>query len=349
MEILNTVDTLTGLNNRRQFDLAMQNITVQDYKEVALIILDVDGLKIINDSLGHQNGDNLLITIATILMQVLPNTCSYRIGGDEFAAILPNHNQADCDELVKKIDALIAEHNTINPSMLINVSIGYAVSTDALLSMEELFKLADDRMYRRKMHSYTSVRSAIVSALIKALEYRDFQTEGHCARVEDMLIMFADAIGIHEYDKSDLRLLAHFHDIGKVSTPDHILFKPGRLTSEEKFIMQQHSEIGCRIANSTPDLQPIADFILKHHEWWNGNGYPLGIKEKEIPLPCRMLAIVDAFDAMTANRPYREGQSIEFAIRELKDNAGTQFDPELVDIFCRHVLPLVHAYVVKQH
>jgi len=141
------------------------------------------------------------------------------------------------------------------------------------------------------------------------------------------------AVGLPERVISDLKLFAQFHDIGKVGIPDRILFKPGPLTTEEFIEMQRHSEIGCRIAQSSSDLIPIADWILKHHEWWNGQGYPMGLKGEEIPLECRILAIADAYDAMTSDRPYRKALSHGQAIEELVKNAGKQFD--------RNIMPIV--------
>jgi len=128
-------------------------------------------------------------------------------------------------------------------------------------------------------------------------------------------------------------LFARFHDLGKVGVPDHILFKEGKLTEEEYEEMKKHSEIGYRIAQTSPDFHQIADWILKHHEWWDGNGYPLGLKAGEIPLQCRMLAIADAFDAMMNDRPYRQAKTLEETIAELRRCAGTQFDPILIEHF----------------
>jgi len=187
-------------------------------------------------------------------------------------------------------------------------------------------------MYREKLHRSQSARSAIVQTLMKALEARDHITEGHADRLQNLVVNLAMAIELPEHRINDLRLLAQFHDIGKVGIPDRILLKPGPLTTEEANEMWRHCEIGYRIAMSSPDLIPIADWILKHHEWWNGKGYPLGLKGEEIPLECRILPIVDAYDAMTSDRPYRKAMSHEKAVRELRRCAETQFDPLLVDI-----------------
>jgi HD-GYP domain-containing protein (c-di-GMP phosphodiesterase class II) len=168
---------------------------------------------------------------------------------------------------------------------------------------------------------------------MKALEARDFITEGHAVRLQGYVTGLATAIRMPMRSVSDLNLLAKFHDIGKVGVRDSILFKAGALTTEEAVEMQRHTEIGHRIAQSAPDLAPIADWILKHHEWWNGSGYPLGLKGKEIPLECRILAIADAYDAMTSDRPYRKAMAHDSAVSELKRFAGVQFDPELVRNF----------------
>ncbi|MBE0466363.1 MAG: HD domain-containing protein, partial [Candidatus Desulforudis sp.] len=256
-----------------------------------------------------------------------------RIGGDEFAVLLPNVTELTVERACRKIAAGIDLYNKSHSDLPLSVSVGYAVSSAPPFDMTDLFRKADNEMYREKLHRSRSARSAIVQTLKKALEARDFMTEGHCDRLQQLVTMLAKALGLPENTQADLRLLAQFHDIGKVGIPDRILFKKGPLNQQEVSEMRRHCEIGHRIAVSSPDLAPIADWILKHHEWWNGQGYPLGLMGEEIPLECRILAIADAYDAMTSNRPYRKALSKKQAVEELVKCAGTQFDPVLVTEF----------------
>jgi HD-GYP domain-containing protein (c-di-GMP phosphodiesterase class II) len=256
-----------------------------------------------------------------------------RIGGDEFVILLPKSNEYQVEAACQRIREDIGEYNKVNPKIPLSLSIGFAISNSNTDSIGDLFKKADDRMCREKLNHRQSARSAIVKTLMKALAERDYITQGHADRMQNLVMNMAEVINLPKNKIIDLQLLAQFHDIGKVGVSDRILFKPGPLTPEEIIEMQRHSEIGYRIAVSAPDLVPIADWILRHHEWWNGKGYPLGLKEEEIPLECRILAIADAYDAMTNHRPYRKALSNTEVFEELKKCAGEQFDPELIAIF----------------
>lgn len=327
-------DTLTGLHNRAYFEEEMRRIEAGRSNSVGIIVCDVDGLKFVNDTLGHEAGDTLLLKAAGIIRSSFRESdVVARIGGDEFAAIIPNSEENTVEEACKRIKRAIDRYNETNRELPLSISVGFAARSDHSVSINELFKEADNKMYREKLYQAQSTRSAVVQTLMKMLQVRDFMTEEHADRLQILIVDLASAIDLPERSVTDLRLFAQFHDIGKVGVPDSILFKPGLLNAEETAEMRQHCIIGHRISILAPDLVPIADWVLKHHEWWNGKGYPLGLKGEEIPLECRILAIVDAYDAMISDRPYRKALTQTEAIKELKKCSGTQFDPQLVEKF----------------
>ena len=188
-------------------------------------------------------------------------------------------------------------------------------------------------MYRHKLIEHQSVHSAIISSLEKALEERDYETEAHVKRMKSLAIKFSKELKLSEETLDEVVLLAALHDIGKISITDSIILKTTSLTQKEWQIIKRHPEVGYRIAESSAELAPIAKGILYHHEWWNGKGYPKGLAGENIPLISRIISIVDAFDAMTNDRPYRKALSTKKAIEELKRCAGSQFDPTLVNKF----------------
>ena len=327
-------DSLTGLYNRTYFEEEMQRLDKRRTGAAGLIMLDVDGLKLINDTLGHEKGDVLLTSAAHILSICFRESdVVARIGGDEFAILLKPDDEMALESTCDRIRNKVQEFNRRQLQVHISLSIGYAFANDSTIPMRELFKRADNNMYREKLHQRQSTRSAIVQTVMRMLEARDYITEGHAERLQEIVANMGRALGFSSDKISDLRLFAQFHDIGKVGIPDRILLKPGKLTLEEKTEMQRHAEIGHRIAQSAPDLVPIADWVLKHHEWWNGRGYPLELAGEEIPLECRLLSIADAYDAMTSDRPYRQPLPHDEALQELQFCAGTQFDPKFVEVF----------------
>lgn len=327
-------DQLTGLCNRTFFEQEMRALEVDAKEPFGIIVCDVDGLKLINDTMGHDAGDTLLKAAAMVVKQCFRQDDTVaRIGGDEFAVLLPKSGKAAVEKSVLRIRSGVMRYNESNPEFPLSISVGFAAAACPAANPGDIFKEADNNMYREKLHRSQSARSAIVKTLMKALEARDFITEGHADRLQDLVAGLAAALGLSERRITDLKLLAKFHDIGKVGVPDRILFKRGTLTSEEFAEMRLHCEIGHRIARSAPDLTPIADWILKHHEWWNGKGYPLGLVGEDIPLECRILAIADAYDAMTSDRPYRKAMPSGEALAVIQRCSGTQFDPSLVKVF----------------
>jgi diguanylate cyclase (GGDEF)-like protein/PAS domain S-box-containing protein len=323
-------DSLTGLLNRTSFEDRMRQLEDQRCKASGIIICDLDGLKLINDTLGHKDGDELLKAAAAVISKALiSGDLAARIGGDEFAIITENSSEEEIHSAYIKICHGIMEYNEGNPKIPLSMSIGYSIR-DNSKTMKEVFKEADNNMYRKKLLKSHNTKEAIVKTLIKALKSKDFIAQGHAERLFEIMVGMAEIIGLPEHKVNNLWLMAQFHDIGKVGISDSILFKPDVLNTEEFSELKRHCEIGYRIARNSPELEPIAEQILKHHEWWNGNGYPFGLKGEEIPIECRLFSIADAYDVMTTERPYKTTLSQSEAINEILRCGGRQFDPNLV-------------------
>lgn len=329
-------DALTGAYNRAYFEEEINRL--QDGREhpISIIVADVNDMKFINDNLGHDAGDVLLKTCFKIFSRsVRQKDVIARIGGDEFVIILPKTTQNVAIEISRRIKKNLEENKKNNPDIPLSISLGIATTPEAGYSLHEVFKEADNDMYSDKLAGGANVRGDIVNTLVSTLGERDFITGGHAERMSRKARDLGEELGLIPKQLNELILLSHVHDLGKVGIPDNILFKPGKLDEEEWGEMRRHPEIGQRIARSSADLQHISDLILHHHEKWDGTGYPMGLKGEEIPIECRILAIVDAFDAMTNTRPYREALTEEEAINEIRRCSGTQFDPNLVEQFIK--------------
>ena len=327
-------DVLTGIYNRNYFEHGLDKYNNKDLTGIGIVICDLDGLKVVNDTLGHDVGDEYLRIVANVLKECFgKDDIIARIGGDEFAVLINNTTTKKLEAIALKTDKLLNIINSKDYVISVSMSLGYCVGNNRHKDLRELLKIADNVMYREKLHHRQSKKSRNIDILTKMLEARDFITEGHGERMQKLCGRLAEAAGMTKSEIEDMYLFAQFHDIGKVGITDRILFKPGRLTKEEMNEMKLHSKIGYRIANSSPDLVHISEWILRHHEWWDGTGYPFKLKGEDIPIQSRILSIVDAFDAMTNNRPYRKALSKEAAIKEIIKFRGIQFDPILVDKF----------------
>lgn len=327
-------DKLTGLYNRAFFEAEAGRLMCEPVRPFSLILGDVNGLKLVNDAFGHQHGDRLLQNIARVFNEACrPADIVARWGGDEFAILLPHTPYEAAAAVCDRITA--ACKGTMLGPVPLSVSLGVATATELGGELSRLLRNAEDEMYRRKLLESRSTQSAIIASLGKALWENSHETVEHGERLRQMAGEFGAALNIGPAQRDELSLLAALHDIGKVAIPSSVLEKPGPLTSEEWAIIKRHPEIGYRIAQAAPNLAGMADAILAHHERWDGTGYPRGLRGQEIPLVARILAIVDAFDVMTHERPYKPANGPERACAELERCAGTQFDPELVRVFLR--------------
>lgn len=329
-------DSLTGLYNRTYFQEELRRLNDGRYTPIAVIVCDVDGLKLYNDSFGHLMGDRLIKAAADILLQTFrTGDVVARIGGDEFAVLLPRASRDTVEAILSRLKNSIEEFNAGNEEFMLSLSTGMAIGHSKKVNLTQLFREADNNMYREKNINSQQTRAAITKTVVRLLERRDYVQDGHTRRVAQLCERLAGELGFSQAKIQDIKLLSEYHDLGKVGIADHILFKNGPLSLSETKEIQRHCEIGYRIAQSVPEIRHIAELILRHQEWWNGKGYPLGLVGDQIPLECRILAIADAYDTMTSERPYRPALSHDAAMKELRHGAGEQFDPFLVEMFSR--------------
>ena len=342
IRFLNYHDVLTGLYNRRFFEEEKQRIDQESQLPLTIIIGDINGLKLINDALGHEEGDKLIVTMAKMLVSCCrEEDVLARTGGDEFSILLPKTSSKDANVIMKKIGVLCEEYKkkTVNEAYHMSISLGCATKTNAEEPLCNIMKDAEDSMYRHKMLQNKSLHSSIISSMETTLFEKSQETEEHAQRLINLSKLIGLRMNLVDKQLNELELLSTLHDIGKIGINDSILNKPDKLTSEEWVKMKKHPEIGYRIAMSSPELAPIAEYILCHHERWDGKGYPQGLKCEEIPLLSRIIAVADSYDAMTEDRLYRKAMSKEDAIDEIKNNAGTQFDPIIAVIFLEIISP----------
>ena len=323
-------DALTDLFNRRYVEEHLYKLDDPALFPLAVIMGDVNGLKLTNDVFGHLKGDQLLKTVADSIRDNLSDgSIAVRWGGDEFLIFLPQADPSHVKDFIQSIKDTIAERSPDK----ISISFGFSVKENAMQSIQTVFQEAEERMYHQKLLEGKSFRNTIMNMLLATLYEKSHETEEHALRLKTTCTLIGNELGLSLSELNELSLFAMLHDIGKVGIDHNILKKPGALTPEEWAEMKRHCEMGYRITQNAPDLTVVSEYILYHHERWDGKGYPRGLRHVEIPLLCRILAVADAYDAMVNNRIYRKALSEDEAIQELKQNAGTQFDPHIVDIF----------------
>jgi diguanylate cyclase (GGDEF)-like protein len=338
LKYLSLHDPLTNLYNRAYFEEEMHRLDNNRFELVGLIMCDIDGLKLINDTLGHDKGDELLAVASRVIRKSFRESdVVARVGGDEFAILLPNSPKSKVEEICNRIRSSVIDYNRKNPHLPLGISTGFAIRTGPGQSMAALYREADNSMYKEKLFGSRHARNVIVRNLLNTIETKGITTRRSVKRLRQLVTILGSAAGLSDKRLKDLTLLAQFHDIGNVSIHDRILLKEGSLNAEELLEMHKHCDIGHRIAQSAANLTHIADYILKHHEWWDGSGYPLGLAGEEIPLESRIMAIADAYESTTGGRPHRKAVSREEALKELRKCAGSQFDPDLVEKFVETV------------
>lgn len=332
IEYLATHDSLTNLYNRGFLEKLLEE-KLFSYP-VGLILCDVNGLRLVNDAFGQKRGDELLSFVASLLRDFMPKqTFLFRFGGDEFLAFIPEASETLLRYLSHSLKNL-AESKDLEKIPL-SLSIGWSIWENSDEPFEQALSRAEQWLRLRKLGEIQSAHSAILNLTIHSLRETTQETETHARRLVSLTHLLGKALNLSDEDLERLELLARLHDLGKIAVPRTILDKPGPLTPEEWEIVKRHPEVGFRIAQSSPDLAPVAPAILAHHERYDGNGYPQGLKGEEIPLLARILAVVDAYDVMRSGRPYKPPMTKEEALAELRRFAEIQFDPLVVDMFVK--------------
>jgi diguanylate cyclase (GGDEF)-like protein len=355
-------DSLTKLYNHRYFCKALSE-QLEKATEISLLLVDLDLFKLFNDLYGHLEGDNALEIVASIMVRLVAQkgiVCRY--GGEEFTILLPYHDSKKAFDLAERIRLEVQKtffKMNDGTQRFLTTSIGVCTYPHAAPNAEELLNRADLAMYTAKNQGknqtviYTprtvssgklsddngdgiiikSNYTATIYALTAAIDVKDHYTFGHSQRVAKYATILASALNLDESHIEIIREAALLHDVGKIGIPESILTKTGILTNEESEIIKRHVEMSLTIIKYLPSLNHTVPAVFGHHERWDGRGYPRGIKGENIPLTARCLAITDAFDAITSNRPYRESLSVESALNEIKNNIGFQFDPHIANIF----------------
>ncbi|HPJ23949.1 MAG TPA: diguanylate cyclase [Bacillota bacterium] len=284
-------DMLTGIPNRNEFNATMAIIN-EENRTVTLVVTDINGLRTINELYGSQTGDQVLKFVASLLEKIPSASSSYRTGGDEFCTIFDGN---DVSEIQKSMDSVMEEMGHQQAfDFSVSISIGLATK-DEYQSIYETLSSAEAVVLKGKLLQEQSASNALILTLKNTLFEHSDETEQHAQRMVEICEAIGQKIDMSPYSISELKLFATLHDIGKVGSDDRILKKPGRLTDDEYTIIKRHSSIGYRIAKSVSLLESIADYILAHHERRDGQGYPQGLKETDIPLPSRILAIADTY------------------------------------------------------
>ena len=330
-------DHLTGLYNRRYFEQELKNLDTPENLPLSIIMFDVNGLKLVNDSFGHDLGDVLLKKSAEAIKKACrEDDIAARIGGDEFVVLLPKTAASEALQISNYIKELASNEKVAN--MELSISYGYDTKKTDNQSIIEIIANAENHMYRHKLYERSSIRSKITDLIMNTLFEKSDREAAHSNRVSSICQAIASKLNMGQDAVKKMKIAGLIHDIGKIGVDERILNKPGSLTAEERGHIERHPEIGWRLLSSTDEFSELAKYVLSHHENWDGTGYPNGLKGETIPLEARIISVADTYDAMTSERSYRKKMSREEAVKELIRCSGTQFDPMVVDVFINEVL-----------
>lgn len=324
-------DPLTGLYNREYLENKIKQVEDENILPVSIIIVDTNGLKLVNDSFGHAEGDSILKRTANLLLShSRKNDIVARYGGDEFVLVLPSVSLLETESLLKVLDSEAKEMETTG--IPCSLAYGYAIRNSVAEKFVTIFKAAEDMMNRHKLYESSSAKNKTIGLIINSLFAKSRRESEHSKRVSNLCESIAKRLGMTPVEIQRMRIAGLMHDIGKIGISETILNKTGKLSEGEWEQMRQHPEIGYRILSASNEFADISNAILEHHERWDGKGYPRGLAGEDISVQGRIIAVADAFDAMTSERSYKQPMTVQSAIAEIQRYAGTQFDPTIAQV-----------------
>jgi diguanylate cyclase (GGDEF)-like protein/PAS domain S-box-containing protein len=325
-------DELTGLFNRAYFEEEVKRLDTERQLPLSFIIGDVNGLKLINDAFGSEEGDKILKIIAKAIRECCRREdIISRWGEDEFAILLPKTSAEYSQKVMSRVKEICQKNS--KGKVKFEMAMGSATKRDKDQDFQGIIKDAKDEMYKNKLFESKSVPDSVISSLVDSLLGESYETREHGKRVRKLVLKIGRTIGLPKSKLDELSILADIHDLGKIAIPDDIVTKRDKLNEKDWKILRSYPEIGYNIAKSSYKYSNIAEYILTHHERWDGTGYPQGLKGEDIPIVSRITAIADAYDVMRSGRFYKRTLSKKEAIKELEKSSGTQFDPQLVKQF----------------
>ena len=326
------IDSLTGVYNRVYFEKKKEELNNSKYMPIGIIVGDVNGLKIVNDTFGYLEGDKFLTEIAKMLKSIVSkNDFIFRWGGDEFVILIPNCDESKCEKIINNItnECKKNQFNLIEMSISLGASIKNALNDDIYENLKE----AEEKLHRQKFLKEKSIRSSIIFSLCQSLHEKNVETQAHTQRLVKYSMEIGKYLEFTTARLDELELVTKLHDIGKIGISETVLLKKGKLSEEEFEEIKTHTEKGYRILQASNELSNVARGVLTHHERYDGGGYPLGLKGEEIPIMARIVNVVDSYDAMITDRGYNKVKTKEEAIEEIEKCRGKQFDPNIADIF----------------
>ncbi|MBN2898481.1 MAG: diguanylate cyclase [Clostridia bacterium] len=337
IEYLSYHDQLTGLYNRRFYEEERRRLDISRNLPFSTVMMDVNGLKLSNDAFGHILGDQLLQCVAEVIKEEFrADDILARVGGDEFVVLLPKTSEAEVAHIVSRVMERM-QYERIDV-LSVSVSMGWATKTEMIQDIEDVFTKAEEMMYSRKLIESKAMRLKTIDIILDDLRRRSQQQYEHSQNVSQICGEFGRFMNYDDDLVQELERAGALHDIGKISFSESLFDGSRGLSDDEYEEIKRHTEIGYHILKSVDEYATISDCALSHHEWWDGTGYPRNIAGEKIPLLARIISIVNAYEVMTSERPYRETLYCQDALKELKRYSGSQFDPDLLAAFSDMIL-----------